>query len=383
MLYHLFTSLKEQLSFLRVFQYPSFRIPAATLTALVVSLCFFPRFIELLRTLQNGTTKVREDVPERHQIKHGTPTMGGVFILITVVLCTLLWADLTAPAVWAVLCVMVGFGAIGFVDDWRKVTRKNSKGLAGRRKLLYQALVLVATGGVLAALNHQGGHGLAAMGLDTHLAWPLVPTRSANPDLGWLYIPFAMVVIIGTSNAVNLTDGLDGLAIGPTIVSSTTFLVLTYLAGLVISINAASGRVDFNVAEYLSLSHIDAGGELSVICAAMVGAGFGFLWYNTFPATIFMGDVGSLALGGVLGTMAVLSKHEILSALIHGVFLVEALSVITQVASFKLTGKRIFRMAPIHHHFELKGWAEPKIIVRFWLIAVILSLVSFTSLKLR
>ena len=210
-----------------------------------------------------------------------------------------------------------------------------------------------------------------------------MPTRAFNPDLGWLYAPFALFIIVGTSNAVNLTDGLDGLAIGPTIVSSATFLLLTYVAGLVISVTGAAGRIDFNVADYLSLAHIEAGGELAVVCAAMMGAGFGFLWYNTFPATIFMGDVGSLALGGVLGTMAVLSKNEVLSAMIHGVFLMEALSVITQVASFKLTGRRIFRMAPIHHHFELKGWAEPKIIVRFWLIAIILSLLSLTTLKLR
>jgi phospho-N-acetylmuramoyl-pentapeptide-transferase len=309
--------------------------------------------------------------------------MGGVFILGTVALCTLLWADLTSPGVLATLAVLIGYGGIGFVDDWRKISRQNSKGLAGRRKLLCQALVLVATGLGLWWLNPAHAQGLAALGLDTHVNLPLTPTRLFNPDLGFWYLPFAMIIIIGTSNAVNLTDGLDGLAIGPTIVSSATFLVLTYLAGLVLTINGPLGRVDFNVADYLSIAHIDAGGELSVICAAMVGAGLGFLWYNTFPATIFMGDVGSLALGGVLGTMAVLSKNEMLSSIIHGVFLMEALSVITQVASFKLTGKRIFRMAPIHHHFELKGWAEPKIIVRFWLIAIILSLTSLATLKLR
>lgn len=383
MFYHLFTALKEELGLLRVFQYPSFRIPLAVLTALVVTLCFFPRFIACLRRLQNGATKVREDTPERHQIKHGTPTMGGVFILGTVALCTALWADLTSPAVLATLAVLLGFGAIGFVDDWRKITRKNSRGLAGRRKLLCQCLVLVATGCALYVTHPGGGTGLQALALDSHITLPLTPTRAFNIDLGLWYLPFAMFLIVGTSNAVNLTDGLDGLAIGPTIVSSATFLILCYLGGLVLTINSAQGHVDFNVADYLSLAHIEAGGELSIICAAMVGAGLGFLWYNTFPATIFMGDVGSLGLGGALGTLAVLSKHEVLSAVIHGVFLMEALSVITQVASFKLTGRRIFRMAPIHHHFELKGWAEPKIIVRFWLIAIILSLTSLATLKLR
>ena len=379
MLYHLFTALMDWLGPSRVFQYPSFRIPAAALSALALSLLFFPRFINLLRRLQQGATQVREDVPDRHQVKHGTPTMGGLFILLVVGLCSLLWADLSNPYVWATLAVLFGFGAIGGIDDWRKITRKNSKGLAGRRKLLLQALVLAAVAAGLWWAD--GGQGQL---VDTRLTLPLVPTRAFSPDLGWLYLPVAAWIVVGTSNAVNLTDGLDGLAIGPPIVSAATFTLLAYLAGVVLTTVTPGGvRVDFNVAEYLNLPHNPQAGELAVVCASMVGAGFGFLWYNTFPATIFMGDVGSLALGGTLGTVAVLSKHEVLSALIHGVFLVEALSVIFQVASFKLTGRRIFRMAPIHHHFELKGWAEPKIIVRFWVVSIVLALMSLLTLKLR
>lgn len=379
MFYHFFTSLMDRLGPSRVFQYPSFRIPAAALTALALSLCFFPRFIDLLRTLQHGATKVREDVPERHQIKHGTPTMGGLFILLVVGLSSLLWADLRNAYVWASLAVLFGFGAVGGVDDWRKITRRNSRGLAGRRKLSLQLLILVAVALGLAWAD--AGRGLL---LDTRLTLPLVSTRAFTLDLGYAYFALAAWIVIGTSNAVNLTDGLDGLAIGPTIVSAATFTLLAYVAGTVLTAVSPGGvRVDFNLAQYLNLAHNEAAGELAVVCASIVGAGFGFLWYNTFPATVFMGDVGSLALGGTLGTVAVLSKQEILSALIHGVFLVEALSVIFQVASFKLTGRRIFRMAPIHHHFELKGWAEPKIIVRFWLVSIVLALMSLLSLKLR
>jgi phospho-N-acetylmuramoyl-pentapeptide-transferase len=229
----------------------------------------------------------------------------------------------------------------------------------------------------------QAGYFGAPIELNTTVSVPFVSVKLFNPDIGWLYVPFAFLVVMGTSHAVNLTDGLDGLAIGPTVVSASTFMILAYIAGLVLGVNAGGTYVEFNAADYLNLVHIEGMGELAILCAAIAGAGIGFLWFNTFPASVFMGDVGSLALGGALGAIAVLTKNEFLSAIIHGVFLVEVLSVITQVASFKLTGKRVFRMAPIHHHFELKGWAEPKIIVRFWIASIILALVGLVTLKLR
>ncbi len=382
MLYHLFTALMDSVGAFRVFRYPSFRIPAAALTALIVTLWLFPKFIEVLRRLQHGETRVREDTPEQHRVKQGTPTMGGLFILLALTLATLLWADLTNLYVWSVLAVTLGFGAIGFVDDYRKLRRKNSKGLSGRHKLLWQVAVLAGVAAVLLASH--AGHlpGLRAA-LDTRLSVPFVAVKWLNPDIGWWYLPFAFLVVMGTSHAVNLTDGLDGLAIGPTVVSALTFMVLAYAAGLVLTFNSGAGWVDFNVANYLNIPYIEGTGELAVLCGAIVGAGVGFLWYNTFPASVFMGDVGSLALGGALGAIAVLTKNEFLSAVIHGVFLAEALSVMAQVASFKLTGKRVLRMAPLHHHFELKGWAEPKIIVRFWIVSVMLALVGLVSLKLR
>lgn len=381
MLYHLFTAWADVIGFFRVFRYPSFRIPAAALTALVLMLWLFPRFIEFLRTQQHGVSNVREDTPEQHQVKRGTPTMGGVFILISLMVSTLLWADLSNIFVWAVLLVTAGFGAIGFIDDYRKVKQKNSKGLPGRKKLLYQVFVL---GGLTAFLMAaQAGYFGAPIELNTTVSVPFVSVKLFNPDIGWLYVPFAFLVVMGTSHAVNLTDGLDGLAIGPTVVSASTFMILAYIAGLVLGVNAGGTYVEFNAADYLNLVHIEGMGELAILCAAIAGAGIGFLWFNTFPASVFMGDVGSLALGGALGAIAVLTKNEFLSAIIHGVFLVEVLSVITQVASFKLTGKRVFRMAPIHHHFELKGWAEPKIIVRFWIASIILALVGLVTLKLR
>jgi phospho-N-acetylmuramoyl-pentapeptide-transferase len=348
----------------------------------VLTLWLFPRFIEWLRRTQLGASNVREDTPERHQQKKGTPTMGGVFILVAVFIAAGLWADLRNWYVWTVLLVMIGFGAIGFVDDYWKVTRRNSAGLPGRRKLLWQAVVLAVIGGILAA-SHAGFLPGTAVEFDTRLAVPFVAVRWFNPDIGWLYVPFAMLVVMFTSHAVNLTDGLDGLSIGPTIVSATTFMVLAYVTGLVLTMHVGSTVVDFNVAHYLNLPFVEGTGEAAIVCAAIAGAGVGFLWYNTFPASVFMGDVGSLALGGALGTIAVLTKSEILSGIINGVFMVEAFSVIVQVASFQLTGKRVFRMAPIHHHFELKGWAEPKIIVRFWIMSIVLALVGMVTLKLR
>jgi phospho-N-acetylmuramoyl-pentapeptide-transferase len=382
MLYHLFTALTDEVGPFRVFRYPSFRMPAAALTALVLTLWLFPWFIEVLRRLQHGASNVREDTPEQHQKKQGTPTMGGVFILIAVTLATLLWAELSNVYVWVVISVLIGFGAIGFVDDYRKIAKKDSKGLPGKQKLLWQGALLTLVAGLLVA-GHLGVLPGLAVPFDARLSIPFVAVKWFNPDIGWLYIPFAFLVVMGTSHALNLTDGLDGLAIGPTVVSAMTFMVLAYAAGLVLTFNADGAWVDFNVAQYLNIPYIPGTGELAVFCAAVVGAGVGFLWYNAFPASVFMGDVGSLALGGALGAVAVLTKNEILSAIINGVFLAEATSVMLQVASFKTTGKRIFRMAPLHHHFELAGWPEPKIIVRFWIVSIMLALVGLVSLKLR
>jgi len=382
MFYWLFTELRDVVGPLRVFRYPSFRIPAAALTAMVLTLWLFPRFIAWLRHSQLGSANVREDTPERHQQKQGTPTMGGLFILIAVLIAVGLWADLHNWYLWAIVVVLIGFGAIGFIDDYRKISLHNSKGLKGRYKLAWQVVVL----GVVAAVLVAGHAGLlpgTPVLFDTRLSIPFVAVRVFNPDIGWLYLPFAFLVVMFTSHAVNLTDGLDGLAIGPTIVSASTFLVLAYIASLVLTFHVSGTIVDFNLAHYLNVPYVEGTAELAVVCAAIAGAGTGFLWFNTFPASVFMGDVGSLALGGALGTMAVLTKNEILSGIINGVFMVEAFSVVTQVASFKLTGKRIFRMAPVHHHFELKGWAEPKIIVRAWILSIILALVGLVTLKLR
>ena len=383
MLYLLFTRLRDQVGAFRVFEYPSFRIPAAALTALVLMLWLFPTFIEFLRKVQYGVSNVREDTPETHKKKGGTPSMGGLFILVSMLTATLLWADITNTLVWAIVIITGCFGGIGFVDDWRKVKKKNSKGLSGRWKLIWQLVTLIAVTGLMVLSNRGLVPGMSPVAFDTRVTFPFVSVDRFHPDIGWLYIPFAFLVIIGTSNAVNLTDGLDGLAIGPTIVSSSTWLFFSYAAGLVLSFHSDGTLVDFNVAKYLNIPHIEGVSELAVVCAAIAGAGIGFLWFNTYPASVFMGDVGSLALGGALGTMAVLTKNEFLSCVLHGVFLTEALSVITQVTSFKLFHRRVFRMAPIHHHFELKGMAEPKIIVRFWIVSVILALVSLTTLKLR
>ncbi|OGQ91577.1 MAG: phospho-N-acetylmuramoyl-pentapeptide-transferase [Deltaproteobacteria bacterium RIFOXYA12_FULL_58_15] len=382
MFYHLFTAFIDSVGPFNVFRYPSFRMPAAALTGLVLTLWLFPWFIEELRRLQHGVSNVREDTPEQHQKKRGTPTMGGVFILIAVTVATLLWAQLTNIYVWMVLAVFLGFGAIGFIDDYRKVAKRDSKGMPGRQKLLLQVIILVLLSCLFYA-GHVGWFPGVEVPFSSRLSIPFIAVNVFNPDIGWLYIPFAFIVVMGTSHAANLTDGLDGLAIGPSIVSATTFMILAYVAGLVLTFKWQGQWVDFNVAQYLNIPYIEGTGELAVFCAAVVGAGIGFLWYNTFPASVFMGDVGSLALGGALGAMAVLTKNELLSAIIHGVFLAEVLSVIVQVASFKLTGKRVFAMAPVHHHFELKGWAEPKIIVRFWIVSVMLALVSLVSLKLR
>jgi phospho-N-acetylmuramoyl-pentapeptide-transferase len=358
MLYHLLYPLHTDFSALYVFRYITFRTIYATITALMISFMLGPWLIATLQRMQVGQT-IRKVGPESHFVKEGTPTMGGALILIAIILPTLLWADLTNLYIWVCLLVTSGYGAIGFVDDYLKVVRKNSDGISARQKMFWQLLIAAA-----AALL------LFFSGLvETHLSVPFF--KNISPDLGIFYIPFAMLVMVGASNAVNLTDGLDGLAIGPMIIASGTFLLLAYVAGNV------------NLAGYLQITSVPGAGELSILCGAMVGAGLGFLWFNTYPAQVFMGDVGSLSLGGALGTIAVITKNEFALVIVGGIFVIEALSVIVQVVSFRYWGRRVFRMAPIHHHFELKGWPEPKIIVRFWIISIILALIALSTLKLR
>lgn len=358
MLYHLLYPLHTEFSVLYVFRFITFRTIYATITALLISFMLGPWLIAILQKLQIGQS-IRKVGPESHFVKEGTPTMGGALILCAIIFPTLLWADLTNLYIWLTLLVTGGYGAVGFVDDYLKVVRKNSDGISARQKLFWQ--ILIAT--IAAYLLYQSG------GFDTRLSLPFF--KNVQPDLGVFYIPFAVLVMVGASNALNLTDGLDGLAIGPTIIAAGTFLLLAYLAG-----NA-------KLADYLQITGIPGSGELAVLCGAMVGAGLGFLWFNSYPAQVFMGDVGSLSLGGSLGTIAVITKNEIVLVIVGGIFVVEALSVIVQVISFRYWGRRVFRMAPIHHHFELKGWPEPKIIVRFWIISIILALIGLSTLKLR
>lgn len=358
MLYHLLYPLHTEFSVLYVFRFITFRTIYATITALLISFILGPWLIAALQKMQIGQM-IRKSGPESHFVKEGTPTMGGSLILLAIIVPTLLWADLTNRYIWITLLVTTGYGAIGFVDDYLKIVRKNSDGISARQKMFWQILIaLVAT---LLLYNSSG--------FDTRLSLPFF--KAAQPDIGIFYIPFAMLVMVGASNAVNLTDGLDGLAIGPMIIAAATFLLLAYLAG-----NA-------KLSSYLQISSIQGAGELSILCGAMAGAGLGFLWFNSYPAQVFMGDVGSLSLGGALGTIAVITKNEVVLVIVGGIFVVEALSVIVQVISFRYLGRRVFRMAPIHHHFELKGWAEPKIIVRFWIISIILALIALSTLKLR
>lgn len=347
-----------------LFRYPSSRALLAAFVSLLLSIWLGPTFIRWLRRVKVGQ-EVRDDGPAEHKAKQGTPTMGGTLILFCTTVPTLLWMDLSNRYVWFVLIVLLGYGLIGFIDDYRKVALKNTKGLPGKYKLLGQA----AFG--LVAL----GYLFWATGFDTRLALPFVKPATYSPDIGWLYIPFGLLVLMGTSNAVNLTDGLDGLAIVPTVISAGVFLVLAYASGATLS--------GFNLADYLGIPHTEGAAELAVLCAALCGAGLGFLWYNAHPAEVFMGDVGSLALGGGLGALAVVTKNELVSMVVHGIFLAEAVSVILQVGSYKLRKKRIFRMAPLHHHFELAGWPEPKVIVRFWIVAILLALAALATLKVR
>jgi phospho-N-acetylmuramoyl-pentapeptide-transferase len=357
-LYWLLYPLHSQFSIFNVFRYLSFRIIYAAITAFLIAFILAPHLIRKLQSYGIGQ-KIREEGPSRHQGKGGTPTMGGILILFAVIIATLLWSDLAIPYVWLALLAMVGFGAVGLMDDYLKFARGKNQGLTATQKFCAQALVACFIGGLLYFLP----------AYSTKLSLPFV--KGFTPDLGLLYIPFAVLVIVGASNAVNLTDGLDGLAIGPVMIAALAYTIVAYVSG---------NRV---FADYLLIPYIDGSGELAIFTGSIFGASLGFLWFNTYPASVFMGDVGSLPLGAALGTVAVISKHELLLILVGGVFVLEALSVIFQVASYKSRGKRVFLMAPIHHHFELKGWEEPKVVVRLWILAILLALFSLSTLKLR
>ncbi len=357
MLYKLIYMFHE-ISWLNVFRYITFRTILSTLTALLIFLLLGNRVIRLLKKMQIGQY-IQEDGPPNHISKKGTPTMGGVFIILTVIISTLMWANIN-PYVLVNLSVMLTFGAVGFLDDYLKIKKKDNKGLSAKAKFFYQIILALLFSYLIYNIK----------GFDRHLYMPFF--KNIQLDLGMYYILFMSLVIVASSNAVNLTDGLDGLAISPTIVAFGCYLVFSYVAGHKI------------IASYLHIPYISGAGEVCVFCGAIIGAGLGFLWYNAYPAELFMGDVGSLSLGAVLGTVAVITKQEIILILIGGLFVIEAISVICQVIYFKITGgKRIFRMAPIHHHFELKGWPEPKVIVRFWIISIILALLGLSTLKLR
>ena len=351
----------DQFLLFNLFRYITVRSGGAFLTALVISFVMGPRVIAWLKSKQGEGQPIRTDGPEGHLKKKGTPTMGGFLILMALSISTLCWMDLSNGFVWVTLFVTMGFGAVGFADDYRKLTRRSHKGVSGRKRLLIEA----AIAGLAAILIVQ----LTGDGLGTKFALPFL--KNALFEFGIFFVPVAMFVIIGASNSVNLTDGLDGLAIVPAMIAAGSFGLIAYLAGNVVYAN------------YLQIHHVPGTGELLVFCSALIGAGLGFLWYNAPPAMVFMGDTGSLAIGAALGAISVITKNEVVLAIIGGVFVLETVSVIVQVASFKLTGKRVFRMAPIHHHFEKKGWHEPTIVIRFWIIAVILAMVGLSTLKLR
>ena len=388
MLFHLFFgALGDKVSWLRVFRYPSTRILAAAITALLLSFVLGPWFIERLKARQIGET-IRSDGPETHKKKAGTPTMGGSLILFCVTVSTLLWCDLRNQLVWLALSITVAYGAIGFADDYVKVAKKNKKGISAKLRL---GLELALAGGAMTYLFYSN-----AMEPDVRLSLQL-PFTQFDQDLvlpAWLYVTFGALVVVGTANAVNFTDGLDGLAIGPTIMNAGVFLVFAYIAGVptLLHIVGPHGG-DQTIAQYLHVAHIAGAEELAIFAAALFGAGIGFLWYNAYPAEVFMGDVGALGIGGAIGMLAVLTKNELVLLIVGGLFVVEALSVIIQTGVYKATkkpnadgkmvGVRVFAMAPIHHHYEKKGWDEPKIIVRFWLVSALLALLALGTLKLR
>ncbi|MBI2834847.1 MAG: phospho-N-acetylmuramoyl-pentapeptide-transferase [Acidobacteria bacterium] len=361
MLYHLLYPFHTQISVLNVTRYITFRTAAASMTALAISLLLGPWLIRKLREFQIGQV-IRHEGPASHRAKAGTPTMGGILILAASLLPTLLWADLTNVYIWIAVVATAAFGAIGFTDDYLKIVRRTHHGLRPRYKLLAQIGVAVGIGLILMVLAERNLY-------NTRLIFPFF--KGLIPDLAWWYVPFGIVVLVGASNAVNLTDGLDGLAISAFAVAAATSTALSYVTG---------HRV---FAEYLNIARFPLSGELTIFCGSLVGASLGFLWYNSYPADVFMGDVGSLALGGALGTVAILIKQELLLVIVGGTFVLEALSVIVQVGSFKLTGQRVLKMAPLHHHFELIGWSEPKIISRFLIVSIVFALFSLTTLKLR
>jgi len=361
MLYWL-TEFTPELPFFNVFRYITFRTGGALLTALLFVFLFGPQIIKSLRIRQGKGQPIRKEGPERHLLqKQGTPTMGGLMILSGVTVAVLLWGNLRNPYVWVVLFLTLVYGAVGLYDDYLKVTKQSAEGFRGRIKIIIEGVAALIATAVIAEVGEPP--------LATELAIPFF--KSVEIDLGWFFIPFGAFIIVGAGNAVNLTDGLDGLAIVPVMIAAATFGFISYLVGNVV------------FADYLQIHFVDGTGELAVVCGALVGAGLGFLWFNAPPALIFMGDTGSLALGGAIGTIAVATKHELVLAIVGGLFVLEAVSVIVQVASFKMTGKRVFRMAPLHHHFEQKGWTEPQIVIRFWIISVMLALAGLSTLKLR
>jgi phospho-N-acetylmuramoyl-pentapeptide-transferase len=346
-------------SWLNVFRYITFRTIFASITALLICLLLGRLLIQTLQDMQIDQ-QIREDGPKTHLVKKGTPTMGGILIIFAVVISTLLWANLAVDYIWLALLVTIGFGLIGFLDDYRKLAGKSSRGISGKKRLAAEIIIALFVGVIL----------YCKPGFNSQVTIPFFKT--VLPNLGWGYIVLCVFIIVGAANAVNLTDGLDGLATGPAGICFATYLLFAYFAG------------NIKVSNYLQIPYVPGAGELSVFCGALMGAALGFLWFNAYPAEMFMGDVGSLSMGGALGTVAIITKQEILLAIVGGVFVMETFSVIFQVGYFKLTGgKRIFRMAPIHHHFELKGWAEPKVIVRFWIISILLALVAMSTLKLR
>ena len=361
MVYYLLYHLHDRFGAFNVFRYATFRSALAASTALLLALALGPWLIRRLSEFQIRQ-EIREEGPASHQAKRGTPTMGGLLIITAIVLPTLMWANMADPLVWIAVGSILLFGLVGFMDDYLKIARRQNLGLRPSAKFGLQILIGLLIGLALMALTRVGLW-------DTHLQVPFL--KGFTPDLGWLYVPLAMLVVVGSANSVNLTDGLDGLAIGSTMIASGTFVILTYAAG------------HAKVAKYLGIAGVRGADDLAVLTAAMVGASLGFLWFNSHPAEVFMGDVGSMALGGGLGTVAVLVKQELLLVLVGGLFVLEAASVIIQVVSFKSRGRRVFKMSPIHHHFELSGWDESKVVIRFWILAVIFSLLSLASLKLR
>jgi len=359
MLYYLFYPLHNLLPGFNVFRYITFRAIGAALTAFLILLYTAPSFIRWLQRMQIGQV-IRSDGPASHFSKQGVPTMGGLLILLALTFSTLLWVELANRYVWILLGVTLWYGCIGAYDDYRKIKKKNSAGLSGRGKILWQIFGAAIAGAALFSVPD----------FDSHLSFPFL--KNVRPDLGSWYMIFALLVVVGASNAVNLTDGLDGLASGPTVISGSVYLLFSYLAG------------HAGLASYLQIPYVPGAGEVAVFCGALVGASLGFLWYNAFPAQVFMGDVGSLSLGAALGTVAIIIKQEMLLAIVGGIFVMEALSVIIQVGYFKISGgKRVFLMAPFHHHFEKKGWQEPKVVVRFWIISIVLGLLAMATLKLR